>query len=217
MMKTIHVLGAVAAGLIATSAMAADLPRRSAPPSPAIGALPIFTWTGFYAGVNAGYGFGNISGSAGRRFEDPSGFLGGVQLGYNHQVGQIVYGLETDIDYAHLQAKNNALGVAGSRNTLNYLGTVRGRVGYSFDRFMPYVTGGFAYGQSTVKVPAVGKSNPTHTGWVLGGGVEYALTNNITAKVEGLYVDLANQRVLGGAARSGFETGIVRAGINAKF
>ena len=216
-MKTIRILAAVSAGVLATGALAADLPRRSAPPTPQLRAMPIFTWTGFYAGVNAGYGFGNMSGSAAPNFKDPSGFLGGVQLGYNHQVGQMVYGLETDLDYAHLQAKNSAIGVAGAKNTLNYLGTVRGRVGYSFDRFLPYLTGGFAYGQSTIKVPAVGKSNPTHYGWVLGGGVEYALTNNITAKVEGLYVDLSDQRVLGGAAKSGFETGILRAGINAKF
>jgi outer membrane immunogenic protein len=216
-MTMTRILAAAGAALLATSAIAADLPRRSQPSAPVMQRMPVFTWTGLYAGVHAGYGFGQVTGSAGRNFKDPTGFLGGGQIGYNLQSGNVVYGLETDLSYAHIQGKNSAIGVAGSKDTLNYLGTVRGRVGYAFDRFLPYLTGGFAYGGSTITVPGVGKSSPVHYGWTLGGGIEYALTNNITAKLEGLYVDLADQKVLGGAAKSGFETGIVRAGINAKF
>lgn len=216
MMMT-RILGAAGAALLATSAIAADLPRRTQPSAPVVQRMPVFTWTGLYAGVHAGYGFGTVTGSAGTRFQDPTGFLGGGQIGYNLQSGNVVYGLETDLSYAHIQGKNNTLGIAGSKNTLDYLGTVRGRVGYAFDRFLPYLTGGFAYGGSSISVPGVGKSSPVHYGWTLGGGIEYAITNNITAKLEGLYVDLSDQKVLGGAAKSGFETGIVRAGVNAKF
>jgi outer membrane immunogenic protein len=217
-MTTTKYLAATAAVLMASSAFAADLPRRNtAPAAPVVQSLPTFVWTGFYAGVNAGYGFGNITGSAGPNFKDPSGFLGGAQIGYNYQVGSMVYGLETDLAYADIRAKNNATGVAGSKNTLGYIGTVRGRVGVAFDRFLPYLTGGFAYGGSSITVPGLGKSTPVHYGWTLGGGMEYAITNNLTAKVEALYVDLSDQRVLGNARKSGFETGIVRAGINAKF
>jgi outer membrane immunogenic protein len=216
-MKTTRILAAAGAALMATAASAADLPRRSAPVAPVAERLPTFVWTGFYAGLNGGYGIGNISGSAGPNFKDPQGFLGGAQIGYNYQVGGIVYGLETDLDFADIKGKNSAAGVAGSKNTLNYLGTVRGRVGVAFDRFLPYLTGGFAYGGSSISVPGVGKSSPVHYGWVLGGGVEYAITNNITTKVEALYVDLSDQRVLGNTRKSGFETGILRAGVNAKF
>lgn len=216
-MTTTKYLTAAAAVLMASSAFAADLPRRTAPAQPFAQNLPTFVWTGFYAGVNAGYGFGNISGTAGPSFKDPTGFLAGAQIGYNYQVGNIVYGLETDLNWAQIRAKNSAIGIAGSKNTLDYFGTVRGRVGVAFDRFLPYLTGGFAYGGSTISVPTVGKSTPVHYGWVVGAGVEYAITNNITTKVEALYVDLSDQRVLGNTRKSGFETGIVRAGINAKF
>ncbi len=203
--------------LLAAPALGADLPRRTAPTSPAFAAMPIFTWTGFYAGLNAGYGFGQFTGWRGSQFKDPAGFTGGGQIGYNLQVGQLVYGLEADLNYAHLRGTNNALGVAGSKNTVDYFGTLRGRLGYSMDRFLPYVTTGFAYGGSTVSVPGLGKSTPTHMGWAAGAGLEYAITNNLTARIEGLYVDLTDQRVLGGASKSGSEFGVVRAGINAKF
>ena len=215
-MKT-QLLSGIGALLLATSAMAADLPRKSAPVAPAIRAIPAFSWTGLYAGVNIGYGMGSFTSTAGTQFKDPKGFLGGGQIGYNHQIGQFVAGLETDLDFTQLQGKNSAAGVAGAKNTVNYIGTVRGRLGVAIDRFMPYVTAGYAYGGSTVSVPGVGKSTPFHNGWVAGAGVEYAFTNNLTARVEGLYVDLADQRVLGGAGKSGAEVGIIRAGINAKF
>ncbi|CAN1540082.1 COG3637 Opacity protein and related surface antigens [Rhabdaerophilaceae bacterium] len=215
-MKKTFALAALGA-LLAAPALGADLPRRTAPASPAIAAIPAFAWTGFYAGLNAGYGFGNFTGAVGKQYKDPAGFTGGVQIGYNHQVGQMVYGLETDLNYANLRGNNNALGVAGSKNTVDYFGTVRGRIGYSVDRFLPYLTAGFAYGGSTVSVPGLAKSTPTHVGWTAGVGVEYAITNNLTARVEGLYVDLNDQRVLGGANKSGSEFGVVRAGINAKF
>lgn len=216
-MTTIRLLAAAGAALVATSAFAADLPRRSQPTAPVVQRMPIFTWTGFYAGLNAGYGFGQVTGPARAGFKDPNGFIGGGQIGYNLQSGNIVYGLETDLAYAHIQGKNSATGVAGAKSTLDYLGTVRGRVGYAFDRFLPYLTGGFAYGGSSITVPGLGKSTPVNYGWTVGAGVEYAITNNITAKLEGLYVDLADQRVLGGATKTGIETGIIRAGVNAKF
>jgi outer membrane immunogenic protein len=215
-MKKVLALAALG-GLVVTPVLAADLPRRSAPVAPAVAALPIFSWTGFYVGANAGYGFGQFTGGTGNQFKDPSGFTGGLQAGYNRQIGQIVVGLETDINYAHLRANNSALGIAGSKNTVDYYGTVRGRFGYAIDRFLPYVTAGLAYGGTTVKVPGLGKSDPVHAGWTAGAGIEYALTNNITARVEGLYVDLADKRVLGGPGKSGAEFGVIRAGINAKF
>lgn len=213
----IRILAGMGAMLLASTAMAADLPRRTAPAAPAITQIPAFLWTGFYAGVNAGYGFGSFTGTPANGFRDPDGFVGGGQIGYNHQVNNVVFGLETDIQYADLRAGAAPGGIAGSRATLDYLGTVRGRVGYAYDRFLPYVTAGFAYGGTTVTVPAIGRGSEFNPGWTAGAGIEYAITNNLTAKVEGLYVDLAESRLLGGTQRRGAELGVIRAGLNAKF
>ena len=215
MIRTL-LLGSAAAALLAGAATAADLPRKSAPVAPAFAPVPVFAWTGFYAGVNAGYGFGQFAGPSAGGFKDPSGFVGGAQIGYNRQVGRLVYGLETDLSYANVGADNSATGIAGSKARVDYIGTVRGRVGYAMDRFLPYFTGGFAYGGSSVRIQG-NQSEPIHDGGTLGVGAEYAITNNLTAKVEGLYVDLADRRVLGGTGKVGAELGIVRAGLNYKF
>lgn len=210
-MKT-KILTGIGALMMASGAYAADLPRRTAPVAPAVRAMPAFTWTGFYAGVNAGYGFGSYSGTATPGFSSPRGFVGGGQIGYNHQIGQFVAGLETDLSYSGMSDKLANVG----KERVGYIGTVRGRLGYAVDRFLPYVTGGFAYG-GTELLTGAGRASQVQTGWVLGAGVEYAITNNLTARVEGLYVDLSDKRVYGGPAKTGTEVGIVRAGINAKF
>jgi outer membrane immunogenic protein len=216
-MKTYSIAAGLGAVLLATSVMAADLPRKTAPVAPVYRPVPTFTWTGFYAGVNAGYGFGDFTGASSRSLKNPSGFLGGGQIGYNYQINQIVLGLETDLQASDIHAKHSAFGPVGSKSRLPYFGTVRARAGIAIDRFLPYITGGFAYGSSDTTIPGTGKASATHYGWVIGGGVEYAFTNNITARVEGLYMDLADKRIINGAGKIGSETGIVRAGLNYKF
>lgn len=210
-MKT-KILTGIGALMMASSAYAADLPRKTSPVAPAVRAIPAFAWTGFYAGVHAGYGFGSYSGTATPGFASPRGFVGGGQVGYNHQIGQFVAGLETDLSYSGIRDKAANVG----KERVGYIGTVRGRLGYAVDRFLPYVTGGFAYG-GTELFTGAGRASQVQTGWTLGAGVEYAITNNLTARVEGLYVDLSDKRVYGGANKTGTEVGIVRAGINAKF
>lgn len=207
------------AGLVAGSAaMAADIPSRTTPAAPAFRAVPTFVWTGFYAGLNAGGGFGTVRGTISPLVDEPAGFIGGGQIGYNHQIDRFVVGLEADLAWANLRAGASPIAPAGTRSTLDFLGTVRGRVGYAMiDRFLPYATAGFAYGGSSVRVPGLGSSSPTHVGWTVGGGLEYAITNNFTAKVEGLYVNLNRESVVGGAFRNGYELGIFRAGVNYKF
>lgn len=216
-MKTFSIAAGLGAMLLATSAMAADLPRKTAPVAPVYKPVPTFTWTGFYGGVNAGYGFGEYTGLSSPNFKKPSGFVGGGQIGYNYQINQMVLGVETDLQGTDIHAKNSAAGVAGSKSRLPYFGTVRARAGVAIDRFLPYLTAGFAYGGSETTIPGTGKGSATHYGWVVGGGVEYALTNNITTKIEGLYMDLSDKKIIGGAGKIGSETGIVRAGLNYKF
>ena len=122
-------------------------------------------------------------------------FVGGGQIGYNWQSGAFVYGLETDIQYVGLS--NNVSwgrytwweGTGGGDG--GYFGTVRARLGYAIDRTLIYITGGLAYGGLNTN-PLTGNTT-SNVGWTLGGGVEYAFTNNWTAKIEGLYVDTGEE------------------------
>jgi outer membrane immunogenic protein len=225
-------LSSVALVGFTAGAMAADLPSRAAP-VPMIAAVPLFTWTGFYVGVNAGYGFSTNDdddvfvpgvGFVGSGNDD-GGFVGGAQVGYNYQIGQVVLGLEADIQYADIGGGNDNFFVDGgllgnNDDSDNYFGTVRARLGFAIDRALLFVTGGFAYGD----VGGGRFGGGSEGGWTLGGGVEYAITNNITVKLEGLYVNLDS----GGDDDFLFDTGVfnnrddqefgvVRAGLNFKF
>lgn len=214
----------VAAALLASgAAVAADLPNRNkAPVMPVV--APAFTWTGVYLGLNAGYGFSSIS-KAGVYFNDKQSFVGGGQVGYNYQFApNLVLGIEADLQTADLRASANAVGVnaklAGSKNGVEWFGTLRPRVGFAADRALFYVTGGLAYGEQKLTVPALGSGSATNAGYTVGGGVEYAFTNNITGKVEGLYVDLMDHNYIPRTpvyTKSGSEFGVVRAGVNYKF
>ncbi|HEY8381783.1 MAG TPA: outer membrane protein [Microvirga sp.] len=226
---------------LATGALAADLPSRRAP-APMIAAVPVFTWTGFYVGVNAGYGFstnddntvfipgvGFVSGG-----DDDGGFLGGGQIGYNFQFGSFVLGVEADLQYADLGGSDGRFyGTTyyGGAGGLDYFGTVRARAGVAFDRALIYATGGFAYGgggndsgcfYGTTFVASCG-GDDNSGGWTIGAGVEYAITNNLTVKVEGLYVNLdqgGDDGILTTGIlnnRDDLEFGVVRAGLNFKF
>jgi outer membrane immunogenic protein len=223
--------GTAALLIAANAAQAADLPSRYSP-APAYEAIPAFTWTGFYAGANVGYGW-NVGTS---RYYDPAfslsggrkgGFVGGAQAGYNYQLGMFVFGAETDLQYAAVGNKGGSYGGLYFRdNSDGYFGTVRARLGVAFDRALVYGTGGFAYGDiggNRVIDPLLGyhKGNSTNGGWTLGAGAEYGVSNNLTAKIEGLYVNLdtKDNYVLGRyfESRRDTEFGVIRAGLNYKF
>ena len=151
---------AAALGLVAmvgtVPAYAADVVQEE-PPAPApVAELPVASWAGPYAGVNIGYGFSG-------RVEEPGntintdGFLGGAFVGYNYQMGQFVLGLEADIQGADLGSGSSIYGVGVKTD---YFGTVRARAGVAFDRFMPYITGGWAYGNVKTSIPVIGASAP---------------------------------------------------------
>jgi outer membrane immunogenic protein len=205
-------LSSVALLGLATGAMAADLPSRRAP-APIIAAVPVFTWTGFYVGVNAGYGW-NANDSitvGGVRFDldDEGGFVGGAQAGYNYQIGSFVVGLEGDIQYADFGGDDrfdfDGDGLLDDDfNNSDWFGTVRARAGVAFDRALIYATGGFAFADDA-------------TGWTVGGGLEYAFTNNLSAKIEGLYVNLDQDDNGIFAIDDDAEFGVVRAGLNFRF
>jgi len=210
----------------ASAAFAADLPRRSLPPPRMPAYVPFFSWTGFYAGMNAGYGFGtsnwtdNLTGLSTGDF-DINGALVGGTLGYNVQFGSAVFGLEADIDWSDMKGSTTTNCPGGCETKNTWLGTVRGRIGYAFDRFMPYVTGGGAFGQLQTDNPGIGGTTETKFGWTLGGGLEYAFLSNWSAKIEYLYVDLGTMQCPNAAciitADVTFKANVVRGGLNYKF
>jgi outer membrane immunogenic protein len=212
LLASVAALGIVAAG----AASAADLPSRKGPVAAPVYLPPAFTWTGFYVGANAGYGWGNVNANGWANVGDLDGFVGGGQVGYNYQMGQFVLGVEADIQGADLSSGNN-LGLVNVKT--EYFGTVRARVGVAFDRFMPYITGGWAYGNVKTSIPGIGfSSDRSHTGgYAVGGGLEYAFTNNIIAGVEYLYVDLGEKNILGAGTKVGTDFSVVRARLSYKF
>ncbi len=252
-------LAAVGIAALSTSALAADLPPRVAPP--VYVPPPAFTWAGVYLGVTAGYaeGFhtfndlnGTFDGYPGLANTQSGGFAGGGTLGVNLQAGSLVYGLETDINWLSNRTTYLDPNVINNyqpyeSNRLNYLGTVRGRLGLAVDRTMIYFTAGLAYanvhntfysvssnGSPTFELPDFNASS-TRFGWVVGAGVEYGLTPNWTIKGEALYADLghanatfvvpppgtgAGTRFAAGliyGARFDTSVAVIRAGLNYKF
>jgi outer membrane immunogenic protein len=218
-MKRIILAGIGALAVITTlcSANAADIARRQAMPTKAP-ALQLYNWTGAYIGINGGGGFGRTDVSAPLAtggFNTRGGIVGGT-IGYNYQMGQTVFGVEGDGDWSN--NRGSAVCAAGviceTRN--DWLATGRGRIGYAFDRFLPFVTGGVAVGDIKSTATGLGSVSSTKAGWTAGGGLEAAISGPWTAKVEYLYVDLGHASGLLGSNTS-FNTSLVRGGINYRF
>jgi outer membrane immunogenic protein len=223
-------LGTVAA-LAASSAYAADLPPAPAYKAPVMAPVA-YTWTGFYIGINGGWGWGRsrfdfaAAGTSTGNFNTSGGLVGGT-AGYNWQTGQFVLGVETDFDWANIKGSAPCPNPAFSCQTSDsWLGTARGRVGWTPGNVLFYVTGGAAYGD--VKAAISGPvgfpgDKATKLGWTAGGGVEYMFTPNWTGKLEYLHVDLGSfDCVITGCSNLSttnvkFTTEIIRAGVNYKF
>ncbi|OYW31626.1 MAG: porin, partial [Azorhizobium sp. 12-66-6] len=210
-MKFVLVPGALLGALLAGPALAADLSAAPAsyPVKAAAAAPPVFSWTGFYIGGNAGYAWGNGKEAANLDGLEPDGWFAGGQVGYNFQlVNNVLIGLEADFQGGDISG-----GANGLDSKLDYFGTVRARLGYAFDRVLPYVTGGLAYGKNTISDYAWSESN-THVGWVAGAGVEYAITNNWTARAEYMYVDLGSKTYDTIGSDAGVAGSTARLGVN---
>lgn len=206
---------AVAGVLSTTAVSAADLATAYQPAAVAYSPASAFNWSGFYAGVNGGYGWGEFSG--GGTVERLNGVLGGVQLGYNHDFGGFVLGVEGDIQLANMK---QTVGIVTMG--IEQFGTVRARAGLAVDRFLPYVTGGLAVANGNMSSSAPAHSeNKVHVGWTIGAGVEFAATDNITLKTEYLYADFGKATYAGPGGGLNAEVNarahIVRAGVNFKF
>jgi outer membrane immunogenic protein len=219
---------------ISIGARAADIYRNdgvSLKDSPVY--APVGSWSGFYFGINGGYGSANeatgldyfasapgaVLVNTGQGFNSDGGFFGG-QIGYNWQNGflglgpNFVFGIEADLQGAGIgdkfQGATTGVGkpvvpaglAVDGKQSLDYFGTVRGRVGYSFGSALVYATGGFAYGglRSTVIVDGGAADfarDTTETGYAVGGGVEYHITPAWSFKAEYQYLDFGRQPLNG--------------------
>ena len=190
-------LASVALAALAGQAIAADLPSSKSAPVYTPEPLPVFSWTGFYLGVEGGGDFRQYKDTfGGYTIDKDAGLVGGV-LGYNWQVNNFVLGLEGDA--AALLGGDKAFTPNGTpiyNNTFNsdYAAAIRGRVGVAFDRALLYAAGGVAFGDTKVSYSTVGVPGASYTtsrtGYTIGAGVDYAFTPNWIGRIEYRYVDL---------------------------
>lgn len=229
-------LASVVAAVIAIGAIpmasAADLPVKA----PFVKTMPVATynWTGFYLGLEGGWAHSDqrwtaVGGVSTGNFSGDGGLVG-LTAGYNWQTGMWVFGAEGDISWADIKATDSTTGgcSAGAPCTakIDWLGTIRGRVGLAADRWLFYVTGGAAFADvknSQLGLSPLATATTTAAGWTVGGGIEAALWGNWSAKVEYLYVDIG-QTDFCPAAGCGVTVvsdythlSIVRGGLNLKF
>jgi len=203
--------------------------------APAGESAPSFNWTGPYVGVHLGYGQGDgvttstwLPASVPPGFTlspDPGGVVGGVQAGYNYQMGCFVVGIEADFSGSGMSGSQSISPYPGSFNgtvgtaheNINWFGTLRPRLGYTVKpNVLIYATGGLAYGDVSYSANGYGPINgypaslsTTKVGWALGGGVEYALSKCWTVKAEYLYMDLGSESAIAGSIPPIFPSHII--------
>ncbi len=206
-----HLLASIALiALAPVAALAADLPVRAPAPTP-MAFVPGHSWTGFYLGAQVGWqrernqfqDVDLLTRDVLRATSSNSAFIGGVHMGYNHQMGSLVLGVEADIEAA--RTKHNFTDVDiiqgvgfpwGYRASTDWQGSLRARLGLDAGFALLYVTGGLAVADGSYRyfdtfVPGLTERfSNTRTGWTAGAGVEYALGHNWSARVEYRYTDL---------------------------
>jgi outer membrane immunogenic protein len=198
-------LASVGAIALTGSAFAADL---TPPPPP----VPIFTWTGLYLGGQVGYAWGHdaanafipVAGILIPASINPQGVIGGAHIGYNLQYNQWLVGVEGTVDGTSLQGSTSLFSPFGSvtaNSREEIQGSIRARAGIVWDRFLIFATGGAAFtgisNNYSAFLPALSLSqssnvSKTRSGWTVGGGLEYALTNNWSVQVEYRYSDFGH-------------------------
>jgi outer membrane immunogenic protein len=229
---------------VATPTFAADL--APAPMEPVAPVYVPYNWSGFYIGADIGYAWTSADSGVDNPFgidldisPDASGVIGGLYAGYNAQFGQIVVGIEADAELSDNSDEGTvgpfAVLGGGSLTTSvneNWRGSVRARLGYAIDTFLPYITGGVAWADwdvdHTLVVGGVGtfeaSNSNTFVGWTIGAGLEYAFTPNIIGRVEYRYTDFgSNDNNVFGAVVAGVVNDVdltdnaVRVGVAYKF
>lgn len=189
--------GLSALAIVAMTGTAEAQLRRARAEAP--GNPPVQQWTGFYVGGNLGYGVAGLTDNTPLAVAtNMTGAIGGVQVGYNHQIERVVFGIEADIQASGQSASyTQNLPVIGNLTVdhrIAYFGTVRGKLGYAFDCgcVMAYGTLGWAYGEYRPSLTALGvtiSADYQRSALAAGAGVEWKVSRNWSAKLEALYLD----------------------------
>jgi outer membrane immunogenic protein len=218
----------IALALLATTsvASAADLGARTYTKAPALAAAPVSNWSGFYVGAMGGYAWSDQVSSAGGitvSSSDLKGGFGGGTVGYNWQVGPSwLFGLEVDAAGADIKYSEINRAITG-RDEINALGSVTGRLGYAFNNALIYAKGGYAWANNKVSFTngvATVSDSKLHSGYTVGGGLEYMFAPSWSAKIEYMYADFGHQTYFSGTPLEGdlgATVHTVKGGINYHF
>jgi outer membrane immunogenic protein len=231
-------IGVAVLTLNAASSHGADLAMPAPYVAPVVSPQPVYSWTGIYFGVNGGYGFGQFTpmslfSSDFSAFNyNANGWLGGFTAGAQIQAGRTVLGLEADIDWANISGSSSGainfngapIGAATLSSTLSSVSTARARVGYALDNWLFFATGGLAVtneksnltgpigficGTGAFNSPPCSSLAELHLGLSAGAGVEYGITQNLSAKGEWIWV--------GAGAGNTLKENMLRVGLNWRF
>jgi outer membrane immunogenic protein len=222
---TRHLLAAAAIA-VAMPAQAADLPVKAPPAA----VETLFNWTGFYVGVQGGWGWGSsvqfYEGGSTDRYRISGGHGGGT-VGYNMQFGRnIVAGVEADLSAANIKGSgatsanyNCGQPVQVCQTQVSWFATVRGRAGVAVQNALIYGTGGAAFARlkTSLGPPPELTGTSTRSGWTAGGGIEYALNQSVSLKVEYLYLHFGSYRWSSGAVPPGADCSTITCSTDARF
>jgi outer membrane immunogenic protein len=230
MLKKIVLVAAATVGL-SSAGLAADMRMPVKAPAPVVS--PATNWSGFYIGVMGGYGVSDeisvsVPGIVGVTFGSSDlsgGFVGGT-IGYNWQApgSQFVFGIEVDGAWSDIKhSENLGLGIT-FEDRIEALGSVTGRLGMAFNTLLLYAKGGFAWGINDMSLTngliTISESQ-THTGWTVGGGLEWMFAPNWTLKGEYMYVDLGDANYGAALLPLGVDVGATlhtgKVGVNYRF
>jgi outer membrane immunogenic protein len=220
-MRFILIILALAASV--SAAVAADVlpPAPAAPPvyrpPPA---SPAYNWSGFYIGAMGGYGWSTDNGN------NLKGGFGGGTIGGNAQFGSFVVGAELEGAWADISQSASLPGIATATDRLQAFGSVTARAGVAVDNLLIYGKGGFAIASNNINVTVLGlpfSDTQTHTGYTVGGGLEYGFTPNWSVKGEYLFAHYGSQTYFNsgllapGFPSGSFDVNTVKVGINYRF
>ncbi|WP_342362025.1 outer membrane protein [Terrarubrum flagellatum] len=211
-MRFFRTLAVAALAFTGFAAQAADLPARVAPMPP----LPMpYNWTGFYVGAQGGYGWSDTSyaftaTATGASHSGDGWFVGG-RVGYNYQfVNNLVLGVEGEANWSDIDGSTSCPGAGFTcGHKVRWFGSVNGRLGYAIDRLLLVADGGVAFADMRYRSTATATGvlfgtgySETFVGWTIGGGAEYALTNNLIVSLNYKYYDFRSKTAPIGAVSS---------------